>query len=150
VTESRLDKVLRLSGGITRSYTRVNQGRVQRVGAYASRRRVAWGSLKAGEVVEIAGVRYKVLQVRVPPAKPKQPGPNTKGTVSGKSTGSAGKGVNTKGPAGSGALSPGKAALGGQKAPAGGQKVTSVLQNLSTGNRYYVSLPVNWPLTALS
>lgn len=147
--ESPLDKVLRLAGGITRSYVRQNRGRLQRVGAYPTPRlrHVAWGSLKAGEVVQIAGIRYSVLQVRV---KPKLT------TGSGTSTGSKGKGVNTKGPAppvshvtGTPNQSPGKAALGGQKAPAGAVKVTNVLLELGTTRRYYISLPAGQMMTVV-
>lgn len=165
MSESPLEKVLRLTGGITRSYVRSGPRGPVRVSQYANHRRVTWSSLKPGEVVQIAGINYKVLQVRVPqkPFSPKQAGPNTKGTTSGKNTGSKGKAVNTKGggPAGSAGkgvntaggaspLSPGKAALGGQKAPAGVQKQVNVLENMTTGYRYYVTLPVNWMLTALS
>jgi hypothetical protein len=164
VAESSLDKVLRLAGGITRSYTRMENGRVQRVGAYTRIRRVAWGSLKAGNVVQIAGARYKVVQARVPqtPFKPAQPGPNTKGTTSGKNTGSQGQGVNTGGPASTGSAGQGvntgavtgstiaQAALGGAKLPFGTPTVTNLLASLVTGKQFYVYLPQGQEVTVIT
>jgi hypothetical protein len=151
VTESPLDKVLRLTGGITRSYVRAGPRGPVRVGQYANHRRVAWGNLKVGEIVQIAGIRYEVLQVHY---KPKLT------TGSGTSTGSKGKGVNTKGGAtarkppvphvtGTPNQSPGKAAAAGQKAPAGAAKVINVLLELGTTRRYYVSLPAGQVMTVV-
>ncbi len=154
MTESPLDKVLRLAGGTTRSYVRMHAGRLQRVGAYPTPRlrHVAWGSLKAGQVVEIVGIRYEVLQVRV---KPKLT------TGSGTSTGSKGKGVNTKGPPaakpvakpaaaiGTPGQSPAKAAAAGQKVPAGAAKVTNELLLLGTTRRYFISLPLSQVMTVV-
>ena len=164
MTESPLDKVLRLAGGITRGYVRNDNGRAQQVRAYPTPRvrHVAWGSLKAGQVVQIAGVRYKVLQVKVPPLppyKPAQPGPNTKGTTSGKNTGSQGQGVNTGGPAGTASAGQGvntvtgatiaQAAMGGRKLPYGTPTVTNEIQNLRTQQRFFVYLPPGQQVTVI-
>jgi hypothetical protein len=67
VTESPLDKVLRL----TRGYVRVSQGKLQRVGAYPTprQRHVAWGSLKAGQKVLLNNVPYQVVKIGVPLSK---------------------------------------------------------------------------------
>jgi hypothetical protein len=162
--ESALDKVIRLylTGGITRSYVRRGpRGQVEQVRQYASRaRKVAWGSLKAGQVVQIAGVQYKVVQARVPqtPFKPKQPGPNTKGTTKGKNTGSgvktgsAGQGVHTGGPASTGQTGKGvntgavtgstiAQSVTGGKLPFGTPTVTNEIQNIRTQQRFFVYLP---------
>jgi hypothetical protein len=71
VTESPLAKVLRLTGGTTRSYTRVEKGRLQRVGAYPTprQRHVAWGSLKPGQKVLISNVPFQVIKTGVPLSK---------------------------------------------------------------------------------
>jgi hypothetical protein len=71
VTESPLDKVLRLAGGTTRSYVRMHQGRLQRVSAYPTprQRHVAWGSLKPGQKVLLNNVPFQVVKVGVPLSK---------------------------------------------------------------------------------
>lgn len=163
--ESALDKVLRLAGGITRSYVRRSPtGKMEQVHQYRSRlRREAWGSLKAGQVVQIVGVQYKVIQANVPqtPYKPSQPGPNTKGTVSGKNTASQGQGVNTRGPASTGSQGKGvnigtvtgttiaQAAMGGAKVPFGVKTVTNLLSDMRSGRSYYVYLPPTQQVTVI-
>jgi hypothetical protein len=69
--ESPLDKVLRLAGGTTRSYTRVTQGRLQRVSAYPTprQRHVAWGSLKPGQKVLLNNEPFQVIKIGVPLSK---------------------------------------------------------------------------------
>jgi hypothetical protein len=157
--------VLRLAGGITNSYVRRSPtGKVEQVHSYRSRiSRVAWGQLKAGQVVQITGVNYKVLQVNVKqrPFSPKQSGPNTKGTVSGKNTGSAGQAVHTGGPASTGSVGKGvntgavtgstigQAAMGGTKVQGSTATITNLISNLQTGKSYYVYLPPGQQVTVI-
>lgn len=153
MSETALEKLLRLAGGITNSYSRTVNGKVERVSQYRSRmRRLAFGALKGGEILQIGSVQYKVIQARVPqaPYKPKQAGPNTKGTTSGKNTGSKGQAVNTKGgAAASGSGAGGTAvtaktietAVLGQPVPSGVATVTNELTDVRTGARYFVRLP---------
>jgi hypothetical protein len=106
VAESSLDKVLRLAGGVTRSYTRTEpSGQRQLVRQYASRAAkpktlvkqnpksqakpqssgsAAFSDLKVGQVIQIQNQNYTVSQVNIPPS-----------TGSGTSTGSQGTGLNT-------------------------------------------------------
>jgi hypothetical protein len=71
VTESSLEKVLRLTGGTTRSYVRAGPRGPVRVGAYPTprQRHVAWGSLKAGQKVLINNVPFQVIKIGVPLSK---------------------------------------------------------------------------------
>lgn len=138
-----------------RSYRRVQNGRVQQVRQYVNSKhptphwgKSSWGKLKVGEYVSIGKRTWKVVQVNV---KPLPASKSTKGTTTGTSTGSKGKGVNTSGPkstasAGSG-LNTGsgiaKAANGGKSVASGTKTTTNVLQDVKTGKRYYVHLPPN-------
>lgn len=141
VGEGCLDKILRLS--TVRSYRRVENGRVQQVRSYINRkvRRVAWGSLKVGMVVQIAGQNYRVARVRVPPLT----------TTTGKYTASKGKGVNTGTSAASSSSSanPQAAALGGAKVAKGTPTVTNEIVQLRTNRAYFVTLPTGWGLTVV-
>lgn len=161
--ESPLEKLLRLAGGTTKSYVRTNPlGRRVAVHQYPTPHpahgRVAVGSLKAGQVVQIKGVNYTVVRVNVPPFKPKQPGPNTKGTTTGKNTGSKGKGkgVNTSKTAKSGASAgqgvntavgpdfaqnPQTAALAGVTVPKGAATTVTELRCIATKAIYFATLP---------
>lgn len=165
VAESSLEKVLRLAGGITNAYVRRSPtGKVEQVHSYRSRaRKMAWGALKSGQVVQISGVNYKVVQANVPqtPYRPKQTGPNTKGVTTGKNTASAGQGVNTGGPASTGSTGKGvntgqvtgstiaQAAMGGAKVAFGTKTVTNLLTDLRTAKSYYVYLPPTQQVTVI-
>jgi hypothetical protein len=71
VTESPLEKVLRLTGGTTRSYVRAGPRGPVRVGAYPTprQRHVAWGSLKPGQKVLLNNVPFQVIKIGVPLSK---------------------------------------------------------------------------------
>lgn len=72
MSESPLEKVVRLAGGITRSYVRSSARGPVRVTQYANHRKVSWGSLKAGQKVILNGVPFQVLKVGVPVTKAQQ------------------------------------------------------------------------------
>jgi hypothetical protein len=162
--ESSLDKILRLSQ--VKGYQRVQRGRVQQVHQYVNTKvahpqvrwtQAAWSKLKAGDVISIGGRSWKVIRVNVPPLPPlpansaqstgsQGAGVNTGGP---QSTGSQGTGVNTGGPASTASQGQGlntgaaiaAAANGGKAVPYGAKTVTNVIQDILTGNQYFVYLP---------
>jgi hypothetical protein len=146
------------SPGVTRTYTRVENGRPQRVNQYQNHRppharlpapkgagakgdykgmpttKMDWKDLKEGDVVDFGGEPWEVLHTYVggpSSVKPKAGKANTKGTTSGKNTGSKGKGVNTTGGTSSGKAAKGKVST---------TPVTDVLENKWTGKRVQITL----------
>lgn len=105
--ETPLDRVLRLAGGTTRSYTRTEpSGRQVQVRQYASRPATTppvaaakpvttvkpgssagatFGTLKVGQVIQIHNQNYRVSRVNIP----------QQATGTGTNTGSQGTGLNT-------------------------------------------------------
>lgn len=122
MAETALDRLLRLAGPVmgsgrkqvnVRQYQRMQRGRLQAVRQHVQGHtvpvgravapppppvpnHVLAGSLKVGDVIVVDRLKYAVTSVK--PWVPKQPGPNTTGTTTGKNTGSKGRGVNTGGP----------------------------------------------------
>jgi hypothetical protein len=147
---------LALTGGITKSYQRMHDGRLEQVGQYNTphpahigapaargkpaaqtkqsapmpRVQVTWNNLQAGQTVLLGGSQWKVIRTFVGLAgKPNKKGTSSgKSTGSGTSTGSSGKGVNTGGT---------NKATGSKtkKSP-----VTNELRNVYTGKRLDITL----------
>jgi hypothetical protein len=170
VAESRLEKVLRLANGVTRSYVHNVNGRPVQVSQYrtphpagpkkpASTASSAFGSLKVGQIVQIRNQNYKVTRVNIPPS-----------TGSGVSTGSQGTGLNTASTAAGAAAAataqsnasaataaaaaaklfgtpqqnPAQAALNGQTIPNNAAVATNLLTSLVTGRYWYTRLPTSF------
>lgn len=136
--------------GQTRTYNRVENGRPQRVSQYQNHRppkasakgdythmpttKVSWRDVQDGSVLDFGGEPWKVLHTYVggPSSVTNTAGkPNTKGTTSGKTTASKGKGVNTVG-----GTTSGKAA----KKTLSTNPISNVLENLWTGKRVQITL----------
>lgn len=147
-----------------RQYQRTERGRVQAVRQHvqghvfpgapmqgvqppAGPRRELAGALKPGNVILVDRLQYQVLSVK--PYVPPQPGPNTTGTISGRSTGSKGTGVNTGGPPSTGSQGQGvntKGAVDPQVAldasanslrlPWNSPEIQVGLRQLSTGTQF--------------
>jgi hypothetical protein len=117
VTETALERVLRLVGTArqtvpVRSYQRVERGRLQAVRQHVQGHAVGQhveqaGALKAGNVIQVGLGQYTVTAVKPYVRKAAAAKPNTAGTTSAgkgvstgapKSTASAGKGVSTGAP----------------------------------------------------
>lgn len=142
---------MRLTGGTTRSYTRIERGHPQRVRQYRTphpaqaqvgglgsvpRTQVPWNKLQPGMVVDFSGQAWKVIKTSVFThfqlnTKNKAGKPSRKGTRTGAQTGS-----------GTATGSPGKAAKAHAKKAAkpSTSAITDRLENLNTGKRVDITL----------
>ncbi len=166
VMETPLGKVLRLAAANVRSYQRVVNGRTEVVSQYAQRRGGAslvpgagvaqamaaarqrpavrsqsFGSLKAGQVVQVQSNRYNVVRTNIPNLTTRNAGQNLH-TGGPSSTASMGQAVNTGPP------SPQKALLGasGAKVRPGTPTMTSEWRDAKTGKAWFITLPTNFPV----
>lgn len=158
--------MLRLSGGVTKSYVHVVNGKLVRVNQYrtphpaqAKYHAQAWGQLKAGQTVVIRNVPYKVVKANV---VSKTTG--TKSTTHGKNTGSQGKNVNAASNSavttaakqaaaakqfGTVTQNPSSALLQGVQTAAGAKRVTMELMQPTSGKTFFVTVPTTLTVNVL-
>jgi hypothetical protein len=166
VIEGSLDKVLRLTGGVTKGYVHIVKGKPVTVSQYRtphpaqqlptgpSVRTISWGSIKVGQTLLIRAVPYRVTRVNV---KSKSKGVNTgkKGTglntASNSAVTTAAKAAKQAANAsrfGTTAQNP-QSALTQGRTPGGGKVMTAQLLQVKTGQYFYVSVPVGTPVNVM-
>jgi hypothetical protein len=159
VAESAVDRLLRLAAAApgrkpvqVRQYPRMSPaGRPEVVRQHVQGhvaggpRREQAAALRPGNVIQLGTMYYSVLSSRPYARKPAASGPNTKGTTSGKNTGSKGKAVNTAGPKSTGSQGKGVNTGSGGSAATANQNPQTLLDAAAKAAR----VPFNAPEVAL-
>lgn len=156
MTESRLEKIVRLAAVPVRTYQRQTSRGVTNVHSYQQMRRSgmrlgtpyrsAWGNISVGDVVEFGSELWQVIPASsFPGYKP----PTSTGTSTSKGTGAATGGSTTGVTTGKSTSSGTGAASGGSTTGSGGVATsTSYLEDLkSPGTFDKLTLPSNYIVT---